>query len=358
MIGMFGAGGIESPAPDLLKRKPIVRYEREDLLRKLEAVSPGLAIKEAVEQSSCFVFRAGRVITFNDEIACSIACDIGFEGAVAAKPLIDLLSKMSEKVIDIGVEGDETEIMVKGKRRRAGITMEAQIALPVDSVEPPKKWREIGHDFADAISVVQQCASKDTNNFHLTCIHMTPDCVEACDNFQVVRYPVETGLKAPCLVKKDSIKHVTGLGMTEVSETKTWIHYRNPSGLQLSVRREVMDFEDIDHILDMDGIPTTLPGGLAEAVEKAEIFSGENADNNLVTVTFRADQLSIRGEGASGWYEERKDVKWEGEPIKFSMAPKLLVAITAKTNDCSIAPGRLKIDSGKFTYVTCLGKVD
>lgn len=345
-------------APELTQRSFIVRYEREDLLRKLEAVSPGIAVKEAVEQSSCFVFRGGRVVTFNDEIACSIECDLGFEGAVAAKPLLDLLSKMSETVIDIGVEEGATELLVKGKRRRAGITMEAEIALPVDTVEPPKKWRELGHDFADAIGVVQQCASKDTNNFHLTCIHITPECVEACDNFQIVRYPVETGLKANCLVKKDSIKHVTGLGMTEVSETTTWIHYRNPSGLMLSVRREVMDFEEIDHILEMDGTPTTLPGGLAEAVEKAEIFSGENAENNVVEVALKAGKLRIRGTGASGYYEEVKDVKWDGDPIRFNIAPKLLVAITAKTNDCAIAPGRLKIDSGKFIYVTCLGKVD
>ena len=33
-----------------------------------------------------------QVITFNDEIACSMECDIGVEGAVAAKPLLELLN--------------------------------------------------------------------------------------------------------------------------------------------------------------------------------------------------------------------------------------------------------------------------
>ncbi len=332
-----------------------MKHDREELLRKLEAVAPGLAVKEAVEQSSCFVFQKKRVITFNDEIACSTACDIGFEGAVAARPLIDLLAKLAEKEVDL--EATDTELIVKGKRRRAGITREASITLPVGVVEPPVKWVEIDPEFTDAIGVVQHCAGKDPNNFALTCIHVTPDHVEACDNFQICRYPIATGVAAPCLVKRDSIKHIAGLGMTEVSETKTWIHYRNPSELVFSVRREVSDFQDLSKILDMDGTPTTLPGGLAEAVAKAEIFSAQNAENNVVIVELRADQLRIRGVGVSGWYEERKEVKWRGDPFSFTIDPKLLLEIVSRANDCIITPGRLKIDGGKFTYVTCLGKV-
>jgi len=335
-----------------------MRQDREELLRKLEAVAPGLAIKEAVEQSSCFVFKDGHVITFNDEIACAMECEVGLEGAVAAKPLLDLLGKMVEKVIDIRENPEGGELLVKGTRRRSGITLEAEITLPIGAVEKPKKWSDLHPEFADAVGVVQQCASKDANNFHLTCIHVTPEWVEACDNFQLARYPLETGVAKECLVKRDSLKHVTGLGMTEVSETKTWLHFRNPTGLVLSVRREMMDFEDISAILEVDGTPTTLPGGLAEAVEKAEIFSAENSENNVVTVDLKAGQLRLRGRGASGWYEERKDVKWDGEPLSFNMAPQLLVDITTRTNDCFIAPGRLKIDGGKFTYVTCLGKVE
>ena len=335
-----------------------MKLDREEFLRKLEAVVPGVAIREAVEQSTCFVFKDGRAITFNDEIACSVACDIGVDGAVAAKPLLDLLAKMVEKEVDVSMREGGGELLVKGKRRRAGITLEAEITLPIGAVEPPTTWAKLDPEFADAVGVVQQCASKDANNFSLTCIHITPKCVEACDNFQLARYPLDTGVVGECLVKRDSLKHVTGLGMTEVSETKTWLHFRNPTGLILSVRREMLEFVNLDAVLKMNGTPTTLPGGLAEAVEKAEIFSSENSENNVVIVELKAGQLRLRGIGASGWYEERKDVKWDGEPLSFSMAPKLLVDITTRTNDCYIAPGRLKIDGGKFEYVTCLGKVD
>ena len=334
-----------------------MRQDREELLRKLEAVSAGLAVKETVEQSSCFVFKDGRVITFNDQVSCSIECSIGFEGAVAATPLLNLLGKLAEKEIDVSVA--DGEILVKGKGRLSGITLEAKIQLPIDAVEKPEDWNKLNPEFADAIGVVQECASKNVNNFHLTCVHITSEHVEACDNFQLCRYPIDTPcIENDCLVKRDSIKHIIGLGMTEICVTKTWLHFRNPSGLVLSVRREISDYEDLDKILSTDGTPTTLPGGLAEAVEKAEIFSAENSENNVVLVELRKDQLRLRGVGVNGWYEERKDVKWSGEPLSFNIAPKFLVAITERTNDCRIAPGLLKIDSGKFIFVTCLGKVE
>jgi hypothetical protein len=332
-----------------------MRVEREALLRKLEAVAPGLATKEAVQQSSCFVFRDGKVVTFNDEIACSIACDLGLTGAVAAKPLLELLQKLAEKEVDLTIGENEAELLVKGKGRRAGITLEKEITLPTAAIDYSDEWQKLSPEFCDAVAVVQRCAGKDPNNFHLMCVHITPTAVEACDNYQLARYPVKTPVDA-CLVKRDSIKHVTGLGVTEVAQTKTWLHFRNPTGLVFSVRRETGDFVELDAVLATEGTPTTLPGGLAEAVEKAEIFSSENSENNMVKLTLKNNQLRIEGMGASGWFEERKDVKWNGEALSFKIDPKMLVEITTKTNDCQIAPGKLRVDGGKFTSVTCLEK--
>ena len=103
---------------------------------------------------------------------------------------------------------------------------------------------------------------------------------------------------------------------------------------------------------------TTLPGGLAEAVEKAEVFSADNSYNNVVVIELRKDEMRLKGVGAMGWFEEKKQIRWRGDDISFYMAPKLLTELTEKTNDCIIAPGRLKVDSGKFTYMICLGSVN
>jgi len=332
--------------------------DREALLRCLQSVAPGLAVREAVEQSSCFVFREGRVITFNDEVACSNECVTGFEGAVAAKPLVALLERMAEKTIVLEARG--AELLVKGKRRRAGITFENDIRLPIGAVEQPESWRTIGPEFAEAVSVVAKCAIKDPNSFALTCIHMNSKFIEACDNLQACRYPVKTGIQKgkDCLVKADCLKHIVGLGMTEVSETQVWVHYRNPSGLVVSMRRQDGDYQDISGILTVpeNAHVTSWPGGLAEAVGRAEIFSAEQSDEtNVIIIELRHNEMRMRGQGALGWYEERKQVGWKGKAIAFTIEPNLLLEIVSKTNECIIEDDRM-IVSGAFTYVTCLGK--
>lgn len=330
---------------------------REKLLQSLESVAPGLAVRELIEQSGCFVFRAGKIVTFNDEVACSIASPLqGVEGAVVAKPLLELLSKLPEDELD--VQFGEGKFQVKGKGRRAEITMEAEVKLPVEAVEDPKDWIKLEPDFLEGLGIASAVAANGKDaNFVLTCVHVHPDHLEACDNFQAVRYPVKTGVKESCLIRHLSARHVPPLGMVEMSVGNSWIHFRNAVGLVLSCRRWQEQYEDLNPIFDCTGDPITLPGGLNEAVDKAKIFSSDNVESDQVFVRIKDGRLLIRGEGASGKYEEQRKVTFAGD-VSFLIAPKLLVEITQRAQDCVVGQGRLKVQTGKFTYVSCLGATE
>lgn len=331
-----------------------MRINREDLLNQLESVQPGLSPKEIVEQSSCFVFKEGVVMTFNDEIACSRETPLKFTGAVSAAPLVSLLQKLN--VDDVELEVGQGELLISKKNRKSGIRMEAEILLPIESVERPEHWRKLPEDFAEAIDMVRQCAGKDETAFVATCVNIHPKWVEACDSYHMTRYKLKTGVERPILVRSSSVKHIVSLGMTEVCETETWIHFKNPAGLVLSCRRYLDEYPDLAPWLEVEGTHTVLPKGLSEAADKAEIFSAENAENNLVLIELRKGKLRIRGESSSGWYSEVKLLKYEGEPVQFKIPPKLLIQITDKHNECEINGQRrtLKVNSGKFIYVTCL----
>lgn len=334
-----------------------MRVKREELLKVLESVSPGLAPREIIEQSSCIVFHDGKVMTFNDEVACSRKSPLNIEGAVKAEPLLKLLGKLSEDDIDMSVSG--AELCVKGARREARFRLEAEVMLPVESVDVPDKWRALAPEFNDAINIVHACASGEESQFVLTCIHVHKNHLEACDRFQMARYPVDTGVDTPLLIRAESLKKIVGFDMTEVSETGAWIHFRNPAGLVLSCRKYAESYYNLDEFITSDGTtPVVLPGGLEEAVDKAQIFSGENAEGDLVTVNLKPDKITIQGEGASGRYREVKKVRFDGEPMKFNIAPKLLVEVTKKSNECRIGAERLFIDTGKFRYVTRIEKPD
>lgn len=335
---------------------------REELLQQLEAVQPGLSPRETVEQSSCFVFQGGRVITYNEDIACQHETSLDIEGAVQAAPLLSLLRRLKEEKLDfqeqaVGEAGHE--LVVHGKGRKSGVRLEKKIELPIQDIEQPEDWRELPSDFSEAIAVVHECAGKDTNQFVTTCVHIHPKWVEASDNFQLTRYKLKTGFKRPVLVRSSSIKHLVPLGMTEFAETETWVHFRNPAGLIFSCRRFIeYDFPDFSEVLKISGSPASLPRGLGEAALTAEIFSSENTDNNQVLVELRPGKMRVWSQGVSGWYQEViSKLKYEGSPIGFLIAPKLLAELTKRHNECEITPGQLKVNGGKFVFVTCLDQV-
>ena len=331
-----------------------MRVEREKLLQDLESVLPGLSPKEIVEQSSCFIFQDGKVMTFNDEVACRRPTSLKLEGAVSAAPLVSILQKLTNDEVEF--EPKESSLLVKAKNKRASIRMEKEILLPIATVETPKGWKPLPDDFAEAVDLTQQCASEDASNFSMCCVHITPDYLEASDNFQLTRYNVETGVKKNVLVKQVSIKHIIQLGMMEFCETESWMHFRNKqTGLVFSCRRYLEEYPDLSEFLDVKGSKLILPKGIGEAVDKAEVFTAENTDKNEVKVELRGGKMRLKGQGPLGWYQEMKSLQYNGKPIEFFIGPKLLVQITNRTNECVVSEDRLKIDGGKFVYVASLG---
>lgn len=327
---------------------------REDFLRQLESVSPGLAKREIIEQSKCFVFSEGRVITFNDEIACQHKCDLELTGAVQAEPLLQILRKMPEEEVKLSI--DDGHMVVTGKKRKAGIRMEHEVLLNLDGLETPKTWRPIPAELMEAIDLVQQTASKDMAKFAQTCVHITPEFVESTDNDQLTRYVLSTGFESSILTRRDSIKDMTSLGMGKVSETKNWIHFKNRTGLIYSTRRHTdEEFPNLTPLLKFKGNPIVLPKGLTEAAEKAAIFSAESSTTSDVMIQLTAGKLRITGQGVSGWYKEMKSIDYEGPDFAFMITPKLLGDLAAKHTNCLINEHLLLVDGGNWKYVTSLG---
>jgi DNA polymerase III sliding clamp (beta) subunit (PCNA family) len=328
---------------------------REHFIRVLESVSPGLSTREVIEQSSCFVFTEGKVQTFNDEVSCSYPFDSEIVGAVQAAPLLAILKKLAEDEIE--VIATETELRIKGKRKQAGIAMESEVRLPVAEVEQPTKWADLNPVFLEAVNVTLVSVNKKSEGFIEKCIHITPEWMEACDNIQLTRYPLETGLQTSMLVRGESVKQIAPLGMNKICETDSWLHFKNPDGLILSCRKYIEDFPDLAGLLEVSGTKVKLPKGLKEAIERAEVFSVENADDNVVKIDLTEGKVRIKSEGVSGWFSETKKIRYNGKPLSFMISPKLLSTITKDHNECVVTKNRLMIDGGAFTYVTCLGVV-
>ena len=331
------------------------KIQREEFLNKLEMVKSGLSPREFIEQSSCFCFQGGSVYTFNDEVACQMEIGADITGAVQATALLDILGKLKDEELAVE-ENKEGELEFIGKRKRFGLTKEAEIFLPIDRVEVPEKWRPLPKEFTEAVAMVQHCVSTDESKFLLTCIHISPEFVESCDNFQVMRCALDLGLKGSVLVRGSSLKDLATLAMSKVALTKTWIHFKNEQGLVYSCRRYVEDYPNLDDLMECKGHSIALPKSMGEASERAAVFAVDPSGETQVRVSLVEGKVRVRGEGVQGWYQELSKVAYDGPPLDFLISPVLFKQICQNHSQATISKDRLSVTGAQWTYVTILGR--
>ena len=332
-----------------------MRLEKDKLINQLEMVRAGLSSRELIEQSSCFVFHDGYVLTFNDEIACRIKTDMKIEGAVQASRLLAILEKLDDPELDLR-ENEANELEFKAKRKLFGMTKEAEIFLPIDQVETPGEWITVPKDFAAAVGKLKHCVSTDASKFELTCIHITPKFMEACDNLQLMRFKCPSDLERPVLVRGATLSQMISLGMHEMSLTKSWLHFRNEAGLVLSCRAFAEDYHDLGPLLKVEGgSELKLSGALKEASERAAVFAADIVGDPFLEVTLKEGKCIIKGQGLTGWYKEQKAVHYDGPAMKFIISPALLDYVTQEHKDVVISDTKLKAKGANWAYVTVLG---
>ncbi len=332
-----------------------MKVNRTKLLQQLEAVVPGLSRRGGMEQSGHFVFKDGKVLTYNDEVVCVGKTDLDLEGAVPSRELLGLLRKLSEDEIELKVDGGELKIA--GTGRKAGIRMDAEIVLLLDAVEKPGKWRKLPEDFWEAIVTASHCASTDGSQEILMCLYLTPTHVEATDSFQLIRCKTESGLEN-VLLKAVALRSIANMGLIGISGTENWVHFRDKGSLILSCRKCEGQFPNLDLHIKVEGTKTSLPKGIGESISKATLFSGEMMfAESLLRIDLQPGKMRLCGQGPNGWYKETSKVDYGGDSVSFAIAPNLLLDISRRADSCIIGKGCIKVATESFEYVSSTSEV-
>lgn len=329
------------------------RINREDFVQALERVEAGRSNRNFLEQSSCYVFRDSWVCTYNDEVCCRTKFDLplGFTGAVPGKPTMDVLKNMSDDEISLSVK--DNQLIIKGRRKESGLRLEAEILLPVDSVESPKKWvlLENPEEFAAAIKQVCGAAGTNEEEFMSVCVHLSPDSIEATDRNQASRYETQTGVSRDFLVRAKSLVHVAPLGITKVGETDNWVHFRNKAVI-ISIRRHLESYFNLAPVWAFKGTEAELPRGAEEAARLGAVFSAEDKENNKVTVQLTDGHMKVRGEGAHGWATADLEMAYHGGPVSFRIAPDMLEHLVKSHTRVEIGPGKIMVRGERWQFVS------
>ena len=319
---------------------------RKELLEALSAVRPGLASKEIVEQSCSFVFDGGMVCTYNDEIAVSHPVPEGISGAVRAGELFSLLSKFPDE--EIGVEVTEAELVVSGKKRKAGIALQSKIKIPLDTLKAEKDWKPLPEGFGDALEFCGMSVGQVMTKPLLTCIHVKGDRVESCDNHRIGRWTLAQSVSDELLIMGTAAKRLLSYKVMEYAVSKEWVHFRNEEQAVFSIRVFEGQYPDLSKFLAVEGFKLELPSKLPEILERAEVMMEEI--DGTAEITLAEKHLMVRTRGPVGWFEENTRVRYNGESVAFSIPPKFLREISGRLRSVEVCGGLLKFQGENFVY--------
>jgi hypothetical protein len=337
-----------------------MKVEVRRLLDELRTVQAGLSLKETVEQSTCFVFRKGHVYTYNDDVACRGPCCLNITGAVNARKMVDMLTKWPDEQIEF--TRHTGRLQFRGKGKRGYFITQDKITLPIRDVERPSKWHTLPKGFIAGVELVQECACRAAESPHLSCIHFTPNYLEACDGVQAGRVEVALGktFRKPVLVRAAAMRFVSGCvtPVRKIGETTNWVHFRNKNGLVLSCHKCIESYptHDLSTIFATRGQSITLPDGLRELVVRSQVFL-DDEKTNWLDVKITSTHIQVTGRGEYGTQTERKKIKHSGRglrPISFCINPRLLRNLTNIHDECEISEKVLHIRRGEFQYITSL----
>lgn len=334
------------------------KANRKNLHAILSAVQPGLSSREIIEQSTCFIFNKGQVLTYNDEIAVSHPIDLELEGAVQAKELMKLLEKMKDEEIEI--ETTESEMIVWGMNSETGIKLETKTNVDaiVEVLGKMKGWKDIHEKFWDNVSFCLFSTGRDVTKPLLTCVSCTEKHIMSTDEIRITVCDLDKSGVANLNIPASAMHTLLSYHPTEIALSKGWAHFKNESGAIFSCRTMEGDYpnEKILSIIDnIKGDEVSLPTDLVDALERAGIFATSSdqkvASAHRVQIEINNNKLTVRGEGQKGRHKEVSRLRYKGPSLEFEINPDFLRDILKHATNMIVGDRALRFEGENFVHV-------
>jgi hypothetical protein len=340
-----------------------MKINKENLQEALMIVKPGLANKEILQQTTSFAFLKGRVTTYNDEISISHPVgDIDFEGAVKAEELYGLLSKLSQKTVDIEIKKEE--LRISSGRVKAGIQLQSKITLPLKEI--PDKWNKIKEPerFKKLVTIAAQTCSADMSQPKLTCVSIQKDgTVIGSDGYRLVNCKLEQFPTKDFLIPASSVFELIKINPTHVQLEESWIHFKNKEGTYFSSRRVNDDYIDPEKIATILQVKKKkeieFPSKVLDMLDRVSPFAKRDftLDESIhVEIDGGKILLKAQKEDTKSWIKEKASIKCE-ESLSFIITPSLFRSILKETRKCILHKDMTKAKftlKGEWDYIVML----
>ena len=334
-----------------------MKLNKQELIKALEIVKPGLANKEMIEQSTSFAFMDGRVVTYNDEISISHPVKhLDITGAVKADKLYGFLNKVKKDEIDFEIT--ESEIELTAGKSRAGLVLQNEIKLPLEELGGIGKWKPVPDGLAEAIEFAVFSCSNDMSKPILTCVHVRKelDRTESSNGYRATHRKFEGALPVPSfLIPSSSARALGSYPITHIARGAGWVHFKTKNDTVFSCRVFADNFPEISHLFEFDGDEITLPKTIGDILDRAGVFKSQDRFvDDMVEVKLANKKITIRVERDSDWFEEEANIRYSDIPISFQIQTNFLKEICARTQKCIISEKMLKFKGDNWEHILAL----
>ena len=332
-----------------------MKIDKNDLLHALDRVSAALNNKENIMDS--FIFREGRVRTFNDEVSISHPTDLDIEGMVQADRFYKLINKMDGDTA-LKITQVDNEIQIQGENVRAGVRLRDVITFVIDDIDTPQnEWHKIPKNMFIAMQECLFCASKDTNKPVITCLYCDSErnAIYATDGYRISKVKFSEELKQSFLIPVTVVNKLIKYNFTHYQIQKNWGHFKDgQEETVFSFRSVAGDFpvQGIEeYFLDEETTNIKLPKNMSAILDRAGVF----AQDQDVYIEIVGKQLTVAGQNEFGWIKEHCEIENKSEQnFKFLINSSFLQQILNKICTVNITESFVKFSNDNFKHLIIL----
>ena len=318
----------------------------------MSLIKPGLANNEMVEQSTHFIFEAGEIYTYNDQITISHQMETGVEGiAIESNTFYKLLDKLKKDEVDLVVT--DNQLILKSGKTKASIAIETEIKIP--EIDLPDEWTTLPDNFNEAVKFSLFSVGNDMTKPAFTCLNISGNRILTCDNYRATSYQLSSKIKKGFFLRGSSAKILIRYHPIKYVIDDAWVHFTNEPGTIFSCRKMELEYPDLSSLFDVEGEDLTLPKQLVETIDRIEVFTSAEFDHDkFVELNFQEDKLVCKSKGSAGFIEETLRVKWDADPITIHIHPNHFIDILKHLQTVTIGDNSFLFTGKNFDHVISL----
>ncbi len=334
-----------------------MQIKRNKLLKRLDLASCGLSSKISTTGSK-FIFGKGMITAFSEEIIARVKGFDDIDCCVSSSELLGLIKKFPDETIELKQSNAHNELRIRGKNRKAGIPIHDEESLVSLRKSLPKlksvKWISLSEELFNRLKNAALVCGRDDSFDVTSCVHVTPDVIESCDNYKLYRCPCQTGFNSKVFIPGKSIYMLRNLTPTHFASADNWLHLKLKGGI-ISIRcREFGKYMPLKKLCDDSGEIIQIPSKLKSVIERAEITTSSIDYSTTVSITLSKNAIQVKSRSDKGWFNEKIKADYNGPKFGFNVRPDLITQMIGHSDSVKIKGDKMTVIADGAYFVIAL----